>query len=135
MEDKSEKMKADEGTDFMKPLEETQNYKSARKLLDMMCGDEWTDASAWYYCQSVPEGYLRNDKYAYIFVDDKGRDLWFSYRYGEAYPCRIWISSFERFTDNLKRAEELGAYEHVGLEIEDQLIELDIETGKVISDN
>lgn len=134
MDDNSEEMKADEGTDFMKPLEETQNYQSARKLLDMMCGDEWTDASAWYYCQSVPEGYLRNDKYAYIFVDDKGRDLWFSYRYGEAYPCRIWISSFERLTDYLEKVEEAGGYERFGLEMENQLIELDIETGKVISD-
>lgn len=134
MDDNSEEMKADEGTDFMKPLEETQNYQSARKLLDMMCGDEWTDASAWYYCQSVPGGYLRNDKYAYIFVDDKGRDLWFSYRYGEAYPCRIWISSFERLTDYLEKVEEAGGYERFGLEMENQLIELDIETGKVISD-
>ena len=131
----SEEMKTDEGTDFIKPIDETQNYESARKALDMMCGDEWTDASAWYYCQSIPEGYLVNDKYAYIFVDDKGKDLWFSYRYGETYPCRIWISSFELFTDNLKRVEEHGLYEYFGVEIEDHLIELDIETGKVISDN
>lgn len=131
----SEEMKTDEGTDFMEPIDETQNYESARKALDMMCGDEWTDASAWYYCQSIPEGYLVNDKYAYIFVDDKGKDLWFSYRYGETYPCRIWNSSFELFTDNLERVEEHGLYEYFGVEIEDHLIELDIETGKVISDN
>ena len=131
----SEEMKTDEGTDFMKPIDETQNYESARTALDMMCGDEWTDASAWYYCQSIPEGYLQNDKYAYIFVDDEGRDLWFSYRYGETYPCRIWISSFELFTDNLERVEEHGLYERLGVEIEDHLIELEIETGKVISDN
>lgn len=134
-----EEMKTDEGTDFMKPIDETQNYKSARKALDMMCGDEWTDASAWYYCLSVSEGYLQNDKYAYIFVDDKGKDLWFSYRYGETYPCRIWISSFERFTDNLESAREHGLherlYERSGVKIEDHLIALDIETGKVISDN
>lgn len=129
----SEEMKTDEGTDFMRAIDEAQNYKSARKALDMMCGDEWTDASAWYYCQSIPEGYLVNDKYAYIFVDDKGKDLWFSYRYGETYPCRIWNSSFELFTDNLKRVEEHGLYEYFGVEIEDHLIELDIETGKVIS--
>lgn len=131
----SEEMKTDEGTDFIKPIDETQNYESARKALDMMCGDEWTDASAWYYCQSIPEGYLVNDKYAYIFVDDKGKDLWFSYRYGETYPCRIWNSSFELFTDNLERVEKHGLYEHFGVEIEDHLIELDIVTGKVISDN
>lgn len=131
----SEEMETDEGTDFMKPIDETQNYNSARKALDMMWGDEWTDASAWYYCQSIPEGYLQNDKYAYIFVDDKGKDLWFSYRYGETYPCRIWISSFELFTDNLERVEKHGLYERLGVEIEDHLIELDIETGKVISDN
>ena len=131
----SEEMKTDEDTDFMKAIDETQNYKSARKALDMVCGDEWTDASAWYYCQSIPEGHLQNDKYAYIFVDDKGKDLWFSYRYGETYPCRIWVSSFERFTDNLERVEEHGLYERLGVEIEDHLIELDIETGKVISDN
>ena len=135
----SEEIKTDEGTDFMKPIDETQNYQSARKALDMMYGDEWTDASAWYYCESIPEGYLRNDKYAYIFVDDKGKDLWFSYRYGETYPCRIWISSFERFTDSLERAEEHGfyekLYERIGVKIEGHLIALDIETGKVISDN
>lgn len=131
----SEEMETDEGTDFMKAIDEAQNYKSARKALDMMCGDEWTDASAWYYCQSIPEGYLLNNKYAYIFVDDKGNDLWFSYRYGETYPCRIWISWFELFTDNLKRVEEHGTYERLGLEMEDHLIELDIDTGKVISDN
>lgn len=130
-----EEMETDEGTDFMKAIDETQNYKSARKALNMICGDEWTDASAWYYCQSIPEGYLVNDKYAYIFVDDKGKDLWFSYRYGETYPCRIWNSSFELFTDNLERVEEHGLYEYFGVEIEDHLIELDIETGKVISDN
>lgn len=130
----SEEMKTDEGTAFMKPIDETQNYESARTALDMMCGDEWTDASAWYYCQSIPEGYLQNDKYAYIFVDDEGRDLWFSYRYGETYPCRIWSSSFELFTDNLERVEEHGLYERLGVEIEDHLIELEIETGKVISD-
>ena len=130
----SEEMETDEGTDFMKAIDETQNYKSARKALDMMCGDEWTDASAWYYCQSIPEGYLLNDKYAYIFVDDKGNDLWFSYRYGEKYPTRIWLSSFELFTDNLKRVEEHGTYKRLGLEMEDHLIELDIDTGKVISD-
>lgn len=135
MDDKSKEKKADEGIDFMKPIDETQNYKSARKVLAMMCGDEWTDASAWYYCQSIPEGYLRNDKYAYIFVDDKGRDWWFSYRYGETYPCRIWISSFERFTDNLERVEEHGLYERLGVEIEDHLIELDIETGKMLLGN
>ena len=133
-EDESEEMITDEGTDFMRAIDETQNYKSARETLEIMCGDEWTDASAWYYCQSVPEGYLQNNKYAYIFVDDKGTDLWFSYRYGETYPCRIWISSFERFTDNLERVEEHGLYERLGVEIEDHLIELDIETGKVISD-
>ena len=134
----SEEMKTDEGTDFMKPIDETQNYKSARKALDMMCGDEWTDASAWYYCLSISEGYLQNDKYAYIFVDDKGRDLWFSYRYGETYPCRIWISSFERFTDNLERAREHGLheslYERLGVETEDHLIEIDIETGEILTD-
>lgn len=134
-----EEMQTDEGTDFKKPIDETQNYKSARKALDMMCGDEWTDASAWYYCQSIiPEGYLQNDKYAYIFVDDKGKDLWFSYRYGETYPCRIWISSFERFTDNLERVEEHGFYERLyertGVKIEGHLIALDIETGKVIEE-
>ena len=132
----SEEMKTDESTDFMKPIDETQNYKSARKALDMMCGDEWTDASAWYYCLSISEGYLQNDKYAYIFVDDKGKDLWFSYRYGETYPCRIWISSFERFTDNLERAREHGLherlYERLGVKIEDHLIELDIETGEIL---
>ena len=133
-EDESEEMITDEGTDFMRAIDETQNYKSARETLEIMCGDEWTDASAWYYCQSVPEGYLQNNKYAYIFVDDEGKDLWFSYRYGETYPCRIWISSFERFTDNLERVEEHGLYERLGVEIEDHLIELDIETGKVISD-
>lgn len=131
----SDEIKTEEGTDFLKPIDETQNYESARKALDMMCGDEWTDASAWYYCQSIPEGYLQNDKYAYIFVDDEGRDLWFSYRYGETYPCRIWISSFELFTDNLERVEEHGLYERLGVEMEDHLIALDIETGKVISDN
>ncbi len=131
----SEEMETYEGTDCMKPIDETQNYKSARKAHAMMCGDEWTDVSAWFYCQSIPEGYLQNDKYAYIFVDDKGKDLWFSYRYGETYPCRIWISSFERFTDNLERVKEHGLYERLGEEIEDHLIELDIETGKVISDN
>lgn len=135
----SEEMETDEGTDFMKAIDETQNYKSARKALDMMCGDEWTDASAWYYCESIiPEGYLYNDKYAYIFVDDKGKDLWFSYRYGETYPCRIWISSFERFTDNLEWAEEHGyesLYERTGVKLEGHLIALDIETGKVIGDN
>lgn len=131
----SEEMKTDEGTDFMKPIDETQNYISARKALEMMCGDEWTDASAWYYCQSIPEGYLQNDKYAYIFVDDQGTDWWFSYRYGETYPCRIWNSSFQLFTDNLERVEEHGLYERLGVEIEDHLIELDIETGKVISNN
>lgn len=134
----SEEMKTDEGTDFMKPIDETQNYKSARKALNMMCKDEWTDASAWYYCLSVSEGYLQNDKYAYIFVDDEGKDLWFSYRYGETYPCRIWISSFERFTDNLERAREHGLheslYERSGVKMEDHLIALDIETGKVIND-
>lgn len=133
-EDESEEMITDEGTDFMRAIDETQNYKSARETLEIMCGDEWTDASAWYYCQSTPEGYLQNNKYAYIFVDDEGKDLWFSYRYGETYPCRIWISSFERFTDNLERVEEHGLYERLGVEIEDHLIELDIETGKVISD-
>ncbi len=131
----SEEMKTDESTDFMKPIDETQNYKSARKALDMICGDEWTDASAWYYCQSIPEGYLQNDKYAYIFVDDKGKYLCFSYRYGETYPCRIWNWPFELFTDSLERAKEHGLYERLGVEIEDHLIELDIETGKVISDN
>ena len=130
----SEEMKTDGSTDFMKPIDETQNYKSARKALDMMCGDEWTDASAWYYCLSIPGGYLENDKYAYIFVDDKGRDLWFSYRYGETYPTRIWISSFERFTDNLERVHEHGLYERLGLEVEDHLIEIDIETGEVLTD-
>ena len=130
-----EEMETDEGTDFMKPINETQNYESARKALDMMCGDEWTDATAWYYCQSIPDGYLQNDKYAYIFVDDKGKDLRFSYRYGETYPCRIWNSSFELFTDSLEKAKEHGLYERLGIEIEDHLIELDIETGKVISDN
>ena len=132
----SEEMETDEGTDFMKPIDETQNYKSARKALDMMCGNEWTDASAWYYCLSIPGGYLENDKYAYIFVDDKGRDLWLSYRYGETYPTRIWISSFERFTDNLERAREHelyeSLYERLGVKIEDHLIELDIETGKIL---
>jgi len=128
----SEEMKTDESTDFMKPIDEAQNYKSARKALDMMYGDEWTDASAWYYCQSIPEGYLQNDKYAYIFVDDKGKCLWFSYRYGETYPCRIWTWSFEIFTDSLERVEEHGLYERLGVEVEDHLLELDIETGKVI---
>lgn len=132
-EDESEEMITDEGTDFMRAIDETQNYKSARETLEIMCGDEWTDASAWYYCQSVPEGYLQNNKYAYIFVDDEGKDLWFSYRYGEIYPSRIWISSFERFTDNLKRVQEHGLYERLGVEIEDHLMELDIETGEVIS--
>ncbi len=132
----SEEMKTDESTDFMKPIDETQNYKSARKALDMICGDEWTDASAWYYCQSIPEGYLRNDKYAYIFVDDKGEYLWFSYRYGETYPCRIRTWPFKLFTDNLESVKEHGTYERLlGVKIEDHLIELDIETGKVISDN
>ncbi|MDE6749040.1 MAG: hypothetical protein K2K21_08280, partial [Lachnospiraceae bacterium] len=131
----SEEMKTNEGTDFMKAIDETQNYKSARKALDMMCGDEWTDASAWYYCQSIPEGYLRNDKYAYIFVNDKGKDLWLSYRYGETYPCKICNIPFEIFTDNLERVEEHGLYERLGVEIEDHLIEIDIETGKAISDN
>lgn len=131
----TEEMETEEGTDFMKPMDETQNYESARTALDMMCGDEWTDASAWYYCQSIPEGYLQNDKYAYIFVDDQGTDWWFSYRYGETYPCRIWNSSFELFTDNLERVEEHGLYERLGVEIEDHLIELDIETGKAISDH
>ena len=37
----------------------------------------------------------KNDKYAYIFVDDKGKDLWFSYRYGKTYPCRIHNSSIQ----------------------------------------
>lgn len=132
----SEEMKTDESTDFMKPIDETQNYKSARKALDMMYGDEWTDALAWYYCQSIPGGYLRNDKYAYIFVDDKGEYLWFSYRYGATYPCRIRTWLFKLFTDNLESVKERGTYERLlGVKIEDHLIELDIETGKVISDN
>ena len=50
------------------------------------------------------------------------------------YPCRIWISSFERLTDNLERVEEHGLYERLGVEIEDHLIELDIETGKILTD-
>ncbi len=117
----------------MKPIEDTQNYKMVKDALDKISSDEWSAASAWYFCQSGSGGYFKDDKYAYIFTDAQGKGVWFSYRYGKAYPCKIRNIMFESFMKNLERGEEHGIFKRQG--IENHVIAVDIETGKILSGN
>lgn len=117
----------------MQPLEQADNFESVKEALRNMSGIDCEISSAWYLCQSDPDGYLRYDAYAYLFANDKGEGWAFGFENGSAYPSWILPTTYDWWMENNRKGKQLEEFK--GIEIEHNVIALDIETGMVLSEH